>query len=141
MSEFNSSAHSRLMFCPATAATYYPTAVTLGLSGSTLKVHGDTRDTTQANSFFVDPNTSTAADLRKGFLLKRLVVLTAGAGSTIDIQGHNGTNLLPQFSGATAGTLLDLTRDDIPIWGGFRVVLTGASSPLVLLQYAIFGRS
>ena len=120
MGNYERSAHMRVMVIPATAATYYPTAVTLGLSGETLKVDTDTVTTTQGSSYYAS---SVATVPKPGRIasIRKIEVTTALAGN-ITIEGHNGTAILPAMSGAALGAVLDVNPAALPIVGGFRVV-------------------
>lgn len=142
-SNLNRAANTRTLWIPATAGTYYPTAVQLGtrVAAGTLKVFGDTVTTTQANSYFRDADqAATVANFKKGALIREIWVITAGAASTITIEGHNGTSLYPALSGVTAGLILDLRDAGDELAGGFRVTTASATAPLVALVYELTGR-
>lgn len=139
MSDLVQTRAMRLMVIPATAGTYYPTGVTLGLSGSTLVVSTATVTTTQANSFFADPLATTSPAPKRNAILRKIIVHTAGAGSTITLEGHNGTAILPAFVGTAAGAIFDVEHSGLPLNRGFRVTTVSATAPLVMLLWEIDG--
>src|SRR6188768_2580655 len=116
MGRFERTEHARLMVIPAAAGTYYPTAVTLGLSGTTLKVPADTVTTTQGSSYFAS-STATVPKVGRIAYLRKIIVTTAIAGN-ITVEGHNGTALLPVLLSTTLGEVLNLEHEGLPIVGG-----------------------
>lgn len=129
--------YTNLMIIPATLQTYYPTGKRLGPDGSdVIGVAVDTVTLTNTASFFSQLQ-SGGLDPAKGALgalILGIHILTAGAGSTIAIQSHAGSVLLPAFDASAAKSIL-LGPDGFPITGGFRVVTAAGTAPLVVVAW------
>ena len=118
----------RAMIIPATAATYYPTGVGLGAwDGPTIRDAAATRSTTAGDSFFAQDGNDPLLSNRDA-IIHSITVLTAGSSSTVAIQSHAGTVLIPAFETDAAKRV---EFDQLWIHGGFRVVTTG--TPLLLV--------
>lgn len=124
------------MSVAASAATYYPTGVSLGLSGTTLKAATDTASTTQANSYFATAGATTAGDANKTAIIHSIKMTNATAGN-VTVEGHNGTTLIQVIAApATASTLLFESILGVPLVGGFRITTSAATGLLVEYEIA-----
>lgn len=139
----SSTQNTRYMATNATAQTWYPTGVQMGVvdaAATTLNGHALSRTATAGSSWYAS-NGRSPTDMRYGAIIKRLSILIAGSvgDSFVAIQPHGGT---PAISPSIPGDALANHDfgDGIPIAGGFRVVTTGATAPTVAIIYDVIER-
>lgn len=140
----------RVMIVPATAGTYYPTGKILGVKDNAGALWGaaDSRSTTATDSWFnqnIRPVGSAGTDgavtgqsgpisMQRASVIVSITVLAAGAASTIEVQSHGGTVLIPAIAGITEKTLL-FGDEGFMIQGGWRIVTVSGTAPLLAIEW------
>lgn len=130
---------TRYMAIGSTSGTFYPTGVQLGIFDATGVPNNNqaTRDGTNTNSWYAI-NSRDPTSMKYGAIIKRIAILTAGsAASVIQVQGHAGAAYTPNIAGDVVAT--HDFGDGFRIYGGFRVVTTGATGPIIAIIYDLIG--